>query len=166
MKKLIIVAGVTAMFATPAMAAPGNSDDATGAATAEVVAPITITHNTGAVLDFGTFTAGTAVGQVIVDQAGVGSTTGDAVHVATSTESADAFTVTGDAGRSFDIVATGGSVTTSGGAMMTFTTDFPATGSIGSGGTVGFTVGGTLSVGVNQAAGSYSGSYTVTATYN
>lgn len=165
MKKLIIVAGAAAMFATPAMAAPGNSDDATGAATAEVVAPITITHDAGAVLNFGTFTAGTATGTVTVSQAGAGSAAGDAVLLSTSTESADAFTVTGDAGRNFDIVATDGTVTTAGGATMSFTTDAPASGTI-TGGSVGFSVGGTLSVGANQAAGSYSGSYTVTATYN
>lgn len=166
MKKLIIVAGAAAMFATPVLAAPGNSDEATGAATAEVVAPITITHDTDAVLNFGTFTAGTAVGSVTVDQAGVASDSGDAVLVSTSTESADSFTVSGDADRGFDIVATGGTVTTAGGASMSFTTDAPASGTIGTGGSVGFNVGGTLSVGISQAPGSYSGSYTVTATYN
>lgn len=166
MKKLIILAGAAAMFATPAVAAPGNTDDATGAATAEIVAPITITHDTGAVLNFGTFTAGTAAGTVTVDQSGAGTSTGDAVLLSTSTESADAFTVTGDANRGFDIVAAGGTVTKTGGASMTFTTDAPLTGTIGGTGTVGFSVGGTLSVSANQAAGSYSGSYLVTATYN
>ncbi|MFL0354956.1 DUF4402 domain-containing protein [Erythrobacter sp. GH1-10] len=166
MKKLAILAVAGAAISTPALAAPGNTDTATGAATAEVVAPITITHTVGAVLDFGTFTAGTAAGTVTVDQAGVGSTTGDAVHVATSVESADAFTVSGDANRGFDIVAAGGTVAELGGATMAFTTDAPATGTLDGTGAASFTVGGTLSVAANQTPGVYSGSYVVTATYN
>lgn len=166
MKKLAILAVAGAAISTPAFAAPGNTDSATGSATAEVVAPITITHDLNAVLDFGTFTAGTAVGTVIVDQSGNGSTTGDAVHVSTSSESADSFTVTGDANRGFDIVAGAGTVQQTGGATMSFTTDAPATGTIGAGGSVGFSVGGTLSVAANQAPGVYSGSYSVSVTYN
>ena len=166
MKKLIMIAAASTVFATPAMAEPGNTDQATGRATAEVVAPITIIHDTGAVLNFGTFTAGTAAGSVTVTQGGVPSATGDAVHVATSTSSADSFTVYGDGGRSFDIVAAGGSVSEAGGASMTFTTDAPGTGTIGAGGSTGFSVGGTLSVNANQAPGVYVGSYVVTATYN
>jgi Mat/Ecp fimbriae major subunit len=166
LKKLAILAVASAALSTPAIAAPGNTDSATGAATAEVVAPITITHDAGAMLDFGTFTAGTAAGTVSVDQAGNGSTTGDAVHVATSVESADAFTVTGGASRGFDIVAGGGTVTEPSGATMAFTTDAPATGTLDATGSASISVGGTLTVAANQTPGVYTGSYSVTATYN
>lgn len=162
----MLMAVAAAAISTPAIAAPGNTDTATGAATAEVVAPITITHDTGAVLDFGTFTAGTAAGTVTVTQGGAGSTTGDAVHVATSTESADSFTVTGGANRGFDILAVGGTVAETGGATMAFTADAPASGTLDGTGSTSFSVGGTLVVAANQTPGVYSGSYVVTATYN
>lgn len=166
MKKLALLAAAGAVISAPAMAAPGNTDSATGAATAEVVAPITITHDLNAALDFGTFTAGTAVGTVTVSQLGVGTTTGDAIHVAGSVESADSFTVTGDANRGFNLTATNGSVSNAGGATMNFTTDIAASGTLDATGSASVTVGGTLSVAASQAPGVYSGDYQVTATYN
>ncbi len=55
MKKILLFAAAAATISTPAFAAPGDTADATGAATAEVVAPITITHVSGASLNFGKF---------------------------------------------------------------------------------------------------------------
>lgn len=165
MKKIALLAAGFAIASTPAFAAPGDTDTATGSATAEVVAPISVTHDTGAVLDFGTFTPGTAAGTVVITQAGVSSVTGDVVMMSGSTESADAFTVTGGANRAFSITATNGSVT-SGANSMAFVTDVAASGLLDGTGTDNFAVGGTLSVAANQAAGSYTGSYTVEVTYN
>lgn len=165
MKKLALLAAAGAVISTPAMAAPGNTDSATGAATAEVVAPIAITHDTGAALNFGKFTAGPNPGSVTVTSASVVTTTGDAIHVAGSTESADSFTVTGDPTRGFSLTATGGSVT-NGTASMSFTTSIAAGGTLDASGTANVRVGGTLSVGVNQDPGVYDGDYEVTATYN
>lgn len=163
MKKIILAAAAVA-FATPAMAAPGDTAQDTGTAVAEIVAPITITHDGGA-LDFGIIIPGTLAGTVVVTQSGNGTAGGDALFVSGSTNAADSFTVTGDASRAYSIVTTGGTVT-SGGNSMTFITDSPASGSLSATGTDSFSVGGTLNVGANQAAGSYSGSYTATVSYN
>ena len=62
-------------------------------------APITLTHVTGAVLDFGTFTTGDTGGTVVVTRGGNGSATGDVTLVQGSLEAADQFTVEGDAGH-------------------------------------------------------------------
>ena len=165
MKKIILVAASLAMFSTPAFAAPGNTDSDDGAATAEVVSPLTLTHDVGAVLNFGTITAGTTGGSVVVTQGGVASETGDVTLMPGSTESADAFTVSGDASRSFSISAVDSSVT-SGANSMAFTVDVASSGALDALGAATFTVGGELTVGANQAAGVYNGTYAVTVTYN
>lgn len=165
MKKIIFAASVAAAaFATPAAAAPGDTATTSGTATAEIVAPIAITHTTGAALDFGIMTAGTG-GTVVVTTAGVGTPTGDVVLISGSANSADAFSVTGDASRTFTIVTTDGSVT-SGTNSMDFTTNAAATGTLSAAGAASFSVGGTLTVASGQAAGSYTGSYDATVTYN
>lgn len=164
MKKIILAAAAVA-FATPAMAAPGDTATDSGTATAEIVAPITITHDAGAALDFGIVIPGTAAGTVVVSQTGAGSVTGDALFVSGSTNAADSFTVTGDASRAYTIVTTGGSVA-SGTNTMSFTTSAPASSTLSATGSDSFSVGGTLSVGANQAAGVYTGTYSATVTYN
>jgi hypothetical protein len=166
LKKIILAAAAVAAFTAPAYAAPGNTATATdGAATAEVVAPITITHDANAVLNFGKFTAGTAGGSVAVTTGGVGTPSGDVVLLSDSTNSADAFTVAGQSGRTFTITPTGGSVS-NGSATMAFTVSAAGTGTLDSSGSAPVAVGGTLTVGGNQAAGVYTGSYSVTVAYN
>lgn len=164
--KKIILATFAAAVAVPAAAAPGDTATTQGTANAEVVAPIAITHDTNAALDFGTITAGGG-GTVVVTAAGVGSDTGDVTLLTGSTNSADSFSVTGDANRSFSITTGGGTVSDGSGNDMNFTTSPSASSDTLSGtGTSSFTVGGTLTVGANQAAGSYTGSYDATVTYN
>jgi len=166
--KKIILATFVAAFAVPAAAAPGDTDTTQGTATAEIVSPISITHDASDALSFGTIASGDA-GTVIVSQAGALDGSSTATTLTGSTYSADLFTVTGDAGRSFSIATTGGNVT-SGLDSMAFTTSAPASGTLSSPvvglGSATFNVGGTLTVGANQAAGSYSGSYDATVTYN
>ncbi|MDF8334620.1 DUF4402 domain-containing protein [Novosphingobium cyanobacteriorum] len=165
MKKLVLGAVVLALSSGSAFAASGNTSTATGAASAVVVAPIVLTHTTGAALNFGRFTVGTG-GSVDVSAAGVGSVGSDVGFVPGSTVSADAFTVAGDASRSFSITTTGGSVTAGSVSMPFTTTPSAATATLSSGGTASFTVGGTLTVASTVTAGSYTGSYTATVTYN
>ena len=166
MKKIVLAAAMTsAVIAVPAAAAPGDTANTSGVANAEIVAPIAIVHDTGAALDFGIMTAGGG-GTVVVLTDGSGTATGEVVLVSGSANAADSFTVTGDANRSFDIVTTGGSVSNGTGGTMNFSTDADATGTLDATGETTFDVGGTLTVGANQAAGSYTGSYTATVTYN
>lgn len=165
MKKIILASVIAIVSATPAFAASGNSSTTNGAATATIVAPIVLTHTSGAALGFGRFSTGTG-GTVVVTSAGVGSITGDVAFVPGSTNSADAFTVAGDNGRSFSISTAAGSVT-DGTDTMTFTTSASlATDTLSATGTGGFTVGGTLTVAGTEGANAYTGSYAATVTYN
>ena len=106
-------------------------------------------------------------GTVSVTQAGAGSVTGDVALVAGGTVAADAFTVTGSAARAFNITTSTGNTVSTGGATpatMALALSAPTTGTL-TGGTFALRVGGTLTVAANQAAGAYTGSYTVTVTY-
>jgi len=164
-KKIILASVIALVSTTPAFAASGNTSTANGSATATIVSPIVLTHTPGASLGFGTFTTGTG-GSVTVSSAGAGSVGGDVAFVPGSSNSADAFTVTGDASRSFSIATSGGTVT-AGATNISFTTSASAAGDTLSGaGTASFTVGGTLTLAGTEAAGAYTGSYTATVTYN
>lgn len=87
MKKILLVAAAAAI-ATPAFAAPGDTATTQGSATATIVAPITLTHNSAA-LAFGTLTSGTGGGTVTVSSGGtVSGTTGDVTVLSGSLDSA------------------------------------------------------------------------------
>jgi len=165
MKKLFALALVTAAL-TPgmALAATGNTATATGTANATVVAPLQITHTAGAALSFGPFTAGTG-GTVAVSQASVASVTGDVGLLTGGTVAADSFAVSGAGSRAFNIATSTGNTVTSGAASMALTLSAPANATLSAGGAYTLRVGGTLTVAANQAAGAYTGSYTVTVTY-
>ncbi|MBC2668637.1 DUF4402 domain-containing protein [Novosphingobium piscinae] len=155
------------LLASPALAATGNTATATGTANATVIAPLQIIHAPGAAINFGAFTAGTG-GTVSVSQAGTASVTGDVGLVTGGTVTADAFTVLGSGSRTFTIAtSTGNTVRTSGPtpATMALALSVPATGTLSAAGSFALRVGGTLTVAAGQAAGAYTGSYTVTVTY-
>ena len=165
MKKIILASAIVLASASPAFAASGNTSTASGSATATIVEPIVLTHTSGAALGFGRFTTGTG-GSVTVSAAGVGSVGGDVAFVPGSTNSADAFSVTGDASRSFSI-STGAGTVTDGTTSISFTTSpSAATGTLSTGGTATFTVGGQLTLAGTEAAGAYTGTYSATVTYN
>lgn len=165
MKKLILIAAALAAVPGPAFAA-GNTDTQQGTATATVVAPIALTHTSGAALNFGKFTAGTG-GTVVVTSTGAQSATGGVSIVTGGAPAADAFSVTGDANRTFTIATTSSTVASPGGATLSFTTTpSAATGTLSGGGAATFTVGGTLTVPNTAAAAVYTGSYNATVTYN
>ena len=164
MKKFLIAATLIAFSSGTAFAATGNTSTATGSATATVVAPITLTHNTGA-LSFGKFTVGSG-GTVVVSATGAGSVTGNTTLVSGGTTTADSFSVTGDPSRSYTIATTNSTVT-NGTVTMAFTTlASAATATLSTTGTGSFTVGGTLTAVGTEPAGSYAGTYNATVTYN
>lgn len=169
MKKIAFLsAAAFAVIATPAFAAPGDSDTQNGAATAEIVAPITLTHTTGAALNFGTFTTGDNGGTIVVTRAGNGTASSDVTLVQGSVEAADQFTVAGDPGRRFSI-STGAGTVSNGAATpvtMAFITDARANHTLDTAGAAAFSVGGTLTVLGGEPAGVYTGSYEVTVAYN
>jgi len=168
MKKILIAAALIAFSSGSAFAAgvAGNTATVTGAnggvATAIVVAPITLTHTAGASMNFGKFTVGTGTGSIIMSSSGtVSAGTGTATPVSGVTPSLDNFTVTGDPSRYFNISTTGGTV----GTMVLTTTPSVPTAQLSATGTATFSVYGTLATAGTETAGSYTGSYGATVTY-
>lgn len=129
---------------------------------------MTISNTSG--LAFGKFVAGTG-GSVTVSPAGVRSAGGGVVLVPSGAGAAAQFAVSGDANLSYVISLPGNGVVslTSGSnsmAVNNFTSSPNLAGTLGAGGTQALSVGATLSVGSNQASGSYAGAFDVTVNYN
>jgi hypothetical protein len=158
--KKVVMAALLAAFAglsTQAVAAT-----ATGTANANVLTPIAITA--GQTLEFGAFTG--AAGTVTVSTAGARSSTGAVVLAPTNgTVRQGTFTVTGSGNSTFGITYPSAFNITSGANNMSVTVSGPATGTLTSG-TATINVGGTVTVAANQAAGAYTGTYTMTVEYN
>lgn len=135
---------------------------ATGNANATVLTPITISATTP--LNFGTLSANATGGTVAITAAGARTVSGTVV-VTPAAFSAAVFTVLGTGSATFGITyPTGVSVAGPGTAMGVVLTG-ASFGTL-SGGSLAFPVGGTLTVGANQAAGAYTGSYIMTVEYN
>lgn len=166
-KRIFATAAIIAVIGSvsTAHAATGNTSTAAGTATATVVAPIVLTHTSGASLNFGKFTVG-AGGTVVVTSAGAGSVTSDVGFVpGGSSTTADQFSLTGDASRAFGITTTSGSISNGSKTMAFTTTPSAATATTSTTGTYSFTVGGTLTVTGTESAGSYTGTYNATVVY-
>lgn len=141
---------------------------ATSTATSVVIAPIAITAP--AVLSFGRFAHG-AGGSVTISNSGVRTSSGVILSSTSSVQTAARFDVTGDGGAtvlsdSAIIPNTMALATTSDLTGGNVTTGNVATGTLTTGGTQSIFVGGTLTVGANQVAGTYTGAVTVTVEYN
>jgi hypothetical protein len=142
---------------------------ATANATATIITPIGITNSTP--LAFGNVAANpTLTGTVVITPAGVRTATGGATLPAvTGTFGVATFTVTGE-GTSTYAITLPASATLTGTPSGTMTVDNFASTPSGTGtlaaGTQNITVGGTLNVGAAQAAGSYTGTFSVTVNYN
>lgn len=124
-------------------------------------------------LAFGSFSAGSG-GGVTVSPGGMRSAGGGVVLLSSGAGTAAQFSVTGDPSVTYSITlpANGGVSLTSGAnsmALNNFTStpsaSTPSTGLLSAGGSQTLSVGATLSVGSNQASGSYSGSFDVTVNY-
>jgi len=124
-------------------------------------------------LAFGSFAAGASAGTVTMSAAGGRSAGGGVFLISSGGGAAASFTVTGTPGATYSITLPGDGVVSmalagnpgTAMAVNNFVSNPVATsGSTGllTGGTQILTVGATLSVGSNQASGSYSGSFNVT----
>lgn len=144
-------------------------------ATATVIAPIAI--NNAVDLNFGKFAPGTG-GSITVSTDGTPSSTG-IVRSTTVAPTAARFDVTGDANATYAITYTGTSTTLSDGgtnsmALAIFsdldaggvTSGSASSGTLSGTGAQSIYVGGTLTVGATQAAGTYTGSVKVQVEYN
>jgi hypothetical protein len=79
------------------------------------------------------------------------------------------FSITGGAGGGFSIVLPSSVTLTGPGTsiqLTSLTSNPSSVGTFGAGGTATLSVGGTLGISANQAAGIYSGSFSVTVNYN
>lgn len=149
-----------AAFAMNASAAHAAST--TGTAKAKILRQITLTNTSD--LQYATIISGATASTVAVSTAG-GVTCGTGL-TCTGTTSAANFNIAGTNGA---VVLVGGdsSVTLNGslGGTMTSSLSYSATNVTLTAAGGSFQVGGTLSVGANQASGDYSGTFNVTANY-
>ena len=153
----------------------GNTATASGVnAGANIITPIGITKDAGTELQFGDLIATSTEYTVTIETDGQRSYEGDAAFFTTTGYSTANFTVTGEAGAAFSITLPETVYLTGTGEDMPLT-DFAS--SIGlisilsgtegsySAGSKAFSVGATLTVGADQAAGEYIGTFAVTVTY-
>jgi hypothetical protein len=166
MKALLVsAAAVGLLTAAPAFAQAGPSASATANADAEIVAPIAIAKT--ADLNFGRIAADAAPGTVSVDASGNLSSSSPNLVISGSTGSAAAFHVTGAANLAYSSTVPATVSLSDGTNTMT-----AAIGRVGGDPTLDgtgaddFNVTGTLTVGAGQAAGNYSGSFSVSVQYN
>jgi len=153
-----------------------SSATGTANATATVVRPITISSSVD--LAFGNVVPGAAVGTLTLTAASstvataAGGVTQPGTQVGTVT--AAKFDVAGEGSLTYSITLPAAAATISDTAshnmtVDTWTSDIASgtlSGSLGSAGTQSFYVGGKLHVGANQAAGNYTGTFSVTVAYN
>jgi hypothetical protein len=160
-KKLLLAASIAMMSASgSAMAA-----DATGSASVTVAQPIAVSETTS--LNFGTITSSASAGTVVISTAGARSVTGGVGELGGSPAAAS-FSVTGEGNNAFSIsLPSSASLTGPGTAMTVNAIAHNAGGTPSlSGGSRTFSVGATLNVGASQTAGAYTGTYSVTVSYN
>jgi hypothetical protein len=144
------------MFSSAAQAATAD-------ATAEIVTAATLTNTTD--LNFGSVAIGAAGGTVVVDADSTGARACTTVIcIGTASSSAD-FAINGAAGATVGLSITDNTITLTGpsaadtmGATLALSTATSAVGNTEY-------VGGTLSVVGTEVAGTYTGSFEVTATY-
>jgi len=162
MKSKVAIASTVlaaALASTSAHAATANAD-----ATATILEQVTVTKS--ADLDFGTIVVGATGGTVDISTAG--ARTCAAALVCSGAVTAAAFDVDGTTGEVVDVTVPANVTLTSGTGPTATSMTATLSGSdatITLDGTDAFTVGGSLAVGANQAAGDYSGTFTVTVDY-
>jgi hypothetical protein len=171
MKRLLISAAVLGLLSSaPAIAAGPTASVSTGA-DATVVAPIAITNvlnGNATKLSFGQIAANAAPGTVNISAAGVlSSPSTPTLIVAGSTGSVPTFTVTGAPGLAYTgTVPASVSLTGPGTAMSATLTKSGGASNLDGTGKDTFTLSASLAVAAGQVAGSYTGSFNVTAAYN
>jgi hypothetical protein len=142
---------------------------ASGTASAEIVSAIAVSST--ATLNFGQIAPSGTAGTVSISTAGVRSSTGGVTLGNQVAVAAASFGVTGAPNNVYTIVlpADGTVTLTSGGspamAVDGFVSNPASPGTLNGGGSDTILVGATLSVGVNQPNGSYSGTFPVTVAY-
>lgn len=162
MKKLLML--VVFVFVAGAVFA-SQTDPETGEAKAKIIAPLEITHATGAALNFGTLVSPkNGAGTVTIDADSGEASESGVERIAADPVSRDHFTVTNPERVSYSVNLPSSSINVTSGSNTMAVSAFTA--SCSSGCTADdIYVGGQLAVAQDQAAGSYTGEYTITLTY-
>lgn len=173
MKRLLVSAAMLGLLSSASAFAAGPTASVSTGADATVVAPISITNvvnGTTTKLSFGQIAANTSAGHVSVSATGAVSSTDVPTLVAPgSTGSVPTFTVGGSPNLAYtgtvpaSVTLTGPAGST---AMTAALTKSGGSASLNASGQDTFTLTGILAVGANQAPGSYTGTFSVTAAYN
>lgn len=179
MKKLsIVIASLLVMtLSGNVMADGGSTSTATATAKATIVTPIKIENN-GVALDFGKIASGTTSGTAVLTPGNILNVSGGITKVSTNSTTVPTYTVTGESGAIYtvklptSVTLTGVADNTKTMTVTAFTTAFTngntdlLTNQTLTDGSVTFKVGATLTVGMSQAADTYTGTYDVTVAYN
>ena len=150
-------------------ACPASAANTTATGTAEIVTPLSLVNRTS--LNFGAVIAGASSGTVTIDPFTEARTTTGGVTAYGGTVSAAKFDGNTTAQSHLKIDIPNGSITITrvgGGATMTvsnFTLNGNKNDWINATSLFTIQVGGTLNVGANQMAGTYTGTFTVTVNY-
>ncbi len=157
-----------AIFAFSTISFGQNTDNATASAGARIVTPLTIENDEA--LEFGDIIS--AENTVTISPAGARSATNEDALLVTITASrtpqAAQFTVVGEASLSYTVVIDNSITLTGAVTSETMTVDnflHNATGTLDATGKETFSVGADLTVGETQSSDIYTGSFTVTVTY-
>jgi hypothetical protein len=165
--KLLVAAGAAALsaglYTSVTSAASINAD-----ANARVIAALIINQTNG--INFGDVVAGTAASTIQLDTLGSPSVTLGDAQLAGGTVQAGAYTLTGEASKSYSISLPGlpVNITSGGGDTMTvsaFNHDAGGAPALDGTGAGGFNVGATLNMSANQPAGTYTGTWPLTVDY-
>ena len=144
--------------------------DADCDATATLIIPISIANDVA--MDFKTVAASATAGTVVMAAtAGAALTPTGGCTVISGTPTAGKFTVTGEGTQVFTITLPSSASTLTGSVsgditVDTWTCSEPLTTAALVGGTLVFYVGGTLNIGVDEVAGTYTGSFNIIVDYN
>ncbi len=150
-------------FAAAAMVSTGaNAATQTATAEVDILAPVTLTQTAG--LDFGVVAAGAAAGTVTLPNSS-NVRTCSAGLACVGAAQRGTFDVTGASSYTIDITVAASTSLTGAGAPMSLTLNPSATSVVATGAAQTFYVGGTLNVGASQVAGTYTGTYNVSADY-
>jgi spore coat protein U-like protein len=171
MRKMIsaVVFGA-ALIAAASASHRAEAADASATAAATIEAPIGISKTSD--LEFGAIAPTSSAGTVTVTTAGARSGDANVSLLSGDTPSAATFSVSGAANAAYSVTVPGSATLSaqgsSGGADMTATLsdDAPVSPALDGSGAATINVGGALAVGADQAADTYSGTFTVTVAYN
>ncbi len=168
--KFKIAAGAAVAFAALASTS-AHAADATADARAQILTAVNVSVAAGSVLDFGKVAAD-ANGGTVVLAAATGARTCTGV-TCVGTSSAVTFNITGETGETVGVTIPTGNITlthTAGAGTGTMTLSSLTNTTSGNAvvlaaGANPFSVGGTITLGANQASGVYNGQFTVSVDY-